>query len=71
MLAARARLVPSIPLMPSAFSSGRPRPLGGCAVDLCFRSKAVWRYDAEFVPMMPVTLGIACEDIATCRVWVA
>ena len=71
MLAARARLVPSLPLMRSAFSSGRPGPWAVVLSTSVFRSKAVWRYDAEFMPMMPVTLGIACEDIATCGVWVA
>jgi GNAT superfamily N-acetyltransferase len=39
--------------------------------DLCFRSKAVWGYDPEFMALMPAALGVAGEDIAAGDVWVA
>ena len=32
--------------------------------DLCFRSKAVWGYDPEFMALMLAALGVAGEDIA-------
>src|ERR1700722_6257428 len=37
----------------------------------CFRSKAVWGYDPEFMALMPAALGVAGEDIAAGDVWVA
>jgi GNAT superfamily N-acetyltransferase len=39
--------------------------------DLCFRSKAVWGYDPEFMALMPAALGVAPEHIATGDVWIA
>ncbi len=39
--------------------------------DLCFRSKAVWGYDTEFMALMPTALKVACEEIAAGDVWVA
>jgi len=39
--------------------------------DLCFRSKAVWGYDPEFMALMLAALGVAGEDIAAGDVWVA
>src|SRR5580700_1794016 len=37
----------------------------------CFRSKAVWGYDPEFMALMLAALGVAGEDIAAGDVWVA
>src|ERR1700738_4821450 len=37
----------------------------------CFRSKAVWGYDPEFMAPMLAALGVAGEDIAVGHVWVA
>ena len=56
MLAARAGLVPGLPLMRPAFYIRPARVEEAAALsDLCFRSKAVWGYDPEFMAlMMPV-----------------
>ena len=46
MLAARAGLVPGLPLMHPAFYIRPARVEEAAALsDLCFRSKAVWGYD--------------------------
>ena len=50
MLAARARLVPGVALMhPTLYI--RPARVEEAAAlsDLCFRSKAIWGYDAGFM----------------------
>jgi N-acetylglutamate synthase-like GNAT family acetyltransferase len=39
--------------------------------DLCFRSKAVWGYDAGFMALMPAALKVAPEDIVAGNVWIA
>src|SRR4029077_8899783 len=67
MLAARAGLVPVLPLMHPAFYIRPARVEEAAALsDLCFRSKAVWGYDPEFMAPMLAALGVAGEDIA-CR----
>jgi GNAT superfamily N-acetyltransferase len=52
------------------FTSGSPgsrrRPS-----DHCFRSKAVWGYDPEFMALMPAALEVAGEDIIAGNVWIA
>ena len=40
-------------------------------MDLCFRSKAVWGYDPEFMALMPAALAVAPEGIAAGGVWIA
>ena len=72
MLAARAGLGPGLPLMHPAFYI-RPARIEEAAAlsDLCFRSKAVWGYDPEFMALMLAALGVAGEDIAAGDVWVA
>ena len=53
MLAARAGLVPGLPLMHPAFYIRPARVEEAAALsDLCFRSKAVWGYDPEFMALM-------------------
>ena len=72
MLVARARLVPDLPLMyPKLYI--RPARVEEAAAlsDLCFRSKAVWGYDAEFMAPMPAALRVAPEEIAAGDVWIA
>ena len=51
MLAARAGLVSGLPPdAPDILHSGSARVEGAAALsDLCFRSKAVWGYDPEFM----------------------
>ncbi len=72
MLAARAGLVPGLPLMHPAFYIRPARVEEAAALlDLCFRSKAVWGYDPEFMALMLAALGVAGEDIAAGDVWVA
>jgi hypothetical protein len=72
MLAARAGLVPGSPLMHPAFYIRPARVEEAAALsDLCFRSKAVWGYDPEFMALILAALGIAGEDIAAGDVWVA
>jgi GNAT superfamily N-acetyltransferase len=72
MLAARAGLVPGLPLMHPAFYIRPARVEEAAALsDLCFRSKAVWGYDPEFMAPMLAALGVAGEDIAAGDVWVA
>jgi hypothetical protein len=72
MLAARAGLVPGLPLMLPAFYIRPARVEEAAALsDLCFRSKAVWGYDPEFMALMLAALGVAGEDIAAGDVWVA
>jgi hypothetical protein len=39
--------------------------------DLCFRSKAVWGYDAGFMALMPAALKVAPEDVVAGDVWIA
>jgi GNAT superfamily N-acetyltransferase len=72
MLAARAWLVPELPLMRPTFFI-RPAWVEEAAAlsDLCFRSKAVWGYDAEFMALMPAALRVAREEIAAGDVWIA
>jgi hypothetical protein len=38
--------------------------------DLCFRSKAVWGYDAGFMTLMPAALEVAPKEIAAGDVWI-
>ena len=58
MLAARAGLVPGLPLMHPAFYIRPARVEEAAALsDLCFRSKAVWGYDPEFMALMLAALG--------------
>jgi hypothetical protein len=38
---------------------------------VCFRSKAVWGYDPEFMALMPAVLGSPGENITAGDVWVA
>jgi hypothetical protein len=72
MLAARAGLVPGLPLMYPAFYIRPARVEEAAALsDLCFRSKAGWGYDPEFMALMLAALGVAGEDIAAGDVWVA
>ena len=72
MLAARAGLVPGLPLMHPAFYIRPARVEEAAALsDLCFRSKAVWGYDPEFMALMLAALEVAGEDIAAGDVWVA
>ena len=54
MLAARAGLVPGLPLMHPTFYI-RPAQVEEAAAlsDLCFRSKAMWGYDPGFMALMP------------------
>src|SRR4029077_17951571 len=60
MLAARAGLVPGLPLMHPAFYIRPARVEEAAALsDLCFRSKAVWGYDPEFMALMRAALGRA------------
>ena len=56
MQVARAGLVPGVPLMRRTFHIRPARVEEAFALsDLCFRSKAVWGYDPEFMAlMMPV-----------------
>ena len=56
MLAACAGLVSGLPLMHPTFYIRLARVEEAAALsDLCFRSKAVWGYDPEFMAlMMPV-----------------
>jgi len=62
MLAARAGLVPGLPLMHPAFYIRPARVEEAAALsDLCFRSKAVWGYDPEFMALMLAALGVAGE----------
>jgi N-acetylglutamate synthase-like GNAT family acetyltransferase len=72
MLVARAGLVPDLPLMYPTFYI-RPAWVEEAAAlsDLCFRSKAVWGYDAEFMALMPAALRVTPEEIATGDVWIA
>ena len=59
MLAAHAGLVPGLPLMPPTFYIRPARVAEAAALsDLCFRSKAVWGYDAEFMALMPAALEV-------------
>ena len=59
MLAARAGLVPGLPLMHPAFYIRPARVEEAAALsDLCFRSKAVWGYDPEFMALMLAALGV-------------
>src|ERR1700726_2119839 len=60
----------------AAAASGRVRTRGtwfrpAALSDLCFRSKAVWGYDPEFMALMLAALGVAGEHIAAGDVWVA
>ena len=72
MLAARAGLVPGLPLMHRAFYIRPARVEEAAALsDLCFRSKTVWGYEPEFMALMLAALGVAGEDIAAGDVWVA
>jgi hypothetical protein len=72
MLAARAGLVSRLPLMHRTFYIRLARVEEAAALsDLCFRSKAVWGYDPEFMALMPAALGVAGEDITAGDVWVA
>lgn len=58
MLAARAGLVPGLPLMHPAFYIRPARVEEAAALsDLCFRSKAVWGYDPEFMALILAALG--------------
>src|ERR1700758_5084186 len=72
MLAARAGLVPGLPLVHPAFYI-RPARIeeAGALSDLCFRSKAVWGYDAGFMALMAAAFEVAGEDIAAGNVWIA
>jgi GNAT superfamily N-acetyltransferase len=72
MLAEGAGLVPGVSLMHPTFHIRLARIEEASALsDLCFRSKAVWGYDAGFMALMPAALGVAGEAIATGDVWVA
>ena len=72
MLAARAGLVPGLPLMHPTFYIRPARVEEAAALsDLCFRSKAMWGYDPGFMALMPAALAVAPEDIAAGDVWVA
>ena len=72
MLAARAGLVSGLPLMHRTLTFRLSPGRGAAALsDLCFRSKAVWGYDAEFMALMPAVLGVTGEDITAGDVWVA
>src|ERR1700726_2722397 len=63
---------PATPLMHPAFYIRPARVEEAAALsDLCFRSKAVWGYDPEFMALMLAALGVAGEDIAAGDVWVA
>jgi hypothetical protein len=65
MLAARAWLVSGLPLMHRTFYIRLARVEEAAALsDLCFRSKAVWGYDPQFMALMPAALGVAPEHIA-------
>jgi len=58
MLAARAGLVSGLPLMHRTSYIRLARVEEAAALsDLCFRSKAVWGYDPEFMALMPAVLG--------------
>ena len=60
MLAARAGLVPGLPLMHPAFYIRPARVEEAAALsDLCFRSKAVWGYDPEFMALMLAAFGVS------------
>ena len=72
MLAARAGLVSGLTLMRRTSCIRLARVEEAAALsDLCFRSKAVWGYDPEFMALMPAALGVAGEDITAGDVWVA
>ena len=72
MLAARAGLVPGLPLMHPTFYIRLAQVEEAAALsDLCFRSKAMWGYDPGFMALMPAVLAVAPEDIAAGDVWVA
>ena len=49
-------------------SPGRGAP---ALSDLCFRSKAVWGYDPEFMALMPAALEVVPEHIGAGDVWIA
>jgi N-acetylglutamate synthase-like GNAT family acetyltransferase len=72
MLAARAWLVSGLPLMHPTFYIRLARVEEAAALsDLCFRSKAVWGYDREFMALMPAALEVVPEHIAAGDVWIA
>ena len=72
MLAARAWLVSGLPLMHPTFYIRLARVEEAAALsDLCFRSKAVWGYDPEFMALMPAALEVVPEHIAAGDVWIA
>ena len=72
MLAARAGLVPGLPLMHPAFYIRPARVEEAAALsDLCFRSKAVWGYDPRVHGADARRLGVAGEHIAAGDVWIA
>jgi hypothetical protein len=63
MLAARAGLVLGLPLMHPAFYIRPARVEEAVTLsDLCFRSKAVWGYDPEFMELMLAALDVTGED---------
>ena len=60
MLAARAGLVPGLPLMHPTFYIRLAQVEEAAALsDLCFRSKAMWGYDPGFMALMPAALAVA------------
>jgi hypothetical protein len=68
----RAGLVSGLPLMQPTFYIRLARVEEAAALsDLCFRSKAVWGYDPEFMALMPAALEVAGEDIIAGDVWIA
>ena len=72
MLAARAWLVSGLPLMHPTFYIRLARVEEAAALsDLCFRSKAVWGYDPEFMALMPAALEVVPEHIGAGDVWIA
>jgi len=72
MLAARAWLVSGLPLMHPTFYIRLARVEEAAALsDLCFRSKAVWGYDPEFMALMPAALEVVPEHVAAGDVWIA
>jgi hypothetical protein len=65
MLAVRAGLVSGLSLMHRTSYIRFARVEEAAALsDLCFRSKAVWGYDPEFMALMPAALAVALKDIA-------
>jgi GNAT superfamily N-acetyltransferase len=72
MLAARAGLVPGLPLSTRHCTSGRPGSRRRPRCRICVSARRRYGgYDPEFMALILAALGVAGEDIAAGDVWVA